>query len=456
MDEGIHCAACELDYPVREGIPSLLPEHTATPPTEHSCDVSVLVMTRNEGKTIGEQLRGAAQVLDSLGATYEMIVVDGHSTDDTVEQILAHGATVERQTEPGYGNAFRQGLAMCTGERILTLDADGSHDPNFIRTLWARRESAELVIASRYAGGDAKMPRSRLLLSQILNKFMASILAIPIKDLSSGYRLYKRSAAQSVELQGSDFNILIELLLKLYIAGYAVREVPFFYKPRTAGRSKADLAKFAISYLKSSWQLWRLRRSVEAADYDSRAYYSLVYPQRYWQQKRFKIVAEMLDGQKDSILDVGCGSSKIIQFLPGAVGLDYGIGKLRFLRRIHSQLVHGSIFGLPFADESFDTVICSQVIEHIPDTEGAVGELLRVLRPGGRLILGTPDYAGWQWPTIEWIYARVITGGYAEEHITHLTRDGMVEMVDQLGADYLGEDFILKAEWVGLFQKREP
>ncbi|HIB65355.1 MAG TPA: SAM-dependent methyltransferase, partial [Phycisphaerales bacterium] len=112
-------------------------------------------------------------------------------------------------------------------------------------------------------------------------------------------------------------------------------------------------------------------------------------------------------------------------------------------------------FGLPFADESFETVICSQVIEHIPDTTEAVSELLRVLKPGGRLILGTPDYAGWQWPIIERIYERVIPGGYAEEHITHLTRDGMVNLVESLGTTYLGEDFILKAEWVGLFQKHK-
>ena len=98
-------------------------------------------------------------------------------------------------------------------------------------------------------------------------------------------------------------------------------------------------------------------------------------------------------------------------------------------------------------------MVCSQVIEHIPGTQLCISELLRVLRPGGRLILGTPDYAGWQWPLIERIYERVIPGGYAEEHITHLTRDGMVEMVCNQGADYIREDFILKAEWVGLFQK---
>ncbi len=360
---------------------------------------------------------------------------------------------MERQTEPGYGNAFRQGIARCRGEWILTLDADGSHDPNFIRSVWAQRDTAEVVIASRYADGDARMPYSRLVMSKLLNRFVGRLLSLPVQDLSSGYRLYRRSALDNIELSGRDFNVLVELLTKLYLRGYQIREVPFFYKPRGEGRSKAALVRFAQSYLRSCWNLWRLRNSIEASDYDGRAYRSLIYPQRYWQQKRFKIITGMLEGQSDGILDVGCGSSKIIQFLPGAVGLDYNIGKLRYLRRFHTRLVHGSIFGLPFKDETFETVVCSQVIEHIPDTVQAVSELLRVLKPGGRLILGTPDYAGWQWPIIERIYERVIPGGYAEEHITHLTRDGMVEMVERLGTTYLGEDFILKAEWVGLFRK---
>ncbi len=450
------CTESGRKYPVIDGVPSLIAEHSYTPETvDDECDVSVLILTRDEAGNIGKQLESTAKILKSLGATYQLVVIDGHSSDGTVEEALSAGAKVERQSEPGYGNAFREGLNLCRGTWILTLDADGSHDPNFVRAVWAQRNNAEVVIASRYAGGDAKMPYSRMLTSKLLNTFMSRALSLPVKDLSGGYRLYRRAALSDIELNGRDFNVLIELLTKLYLKGYQIREVPFFYKPRGEGRSKAALIRFALSYLGSCWRLWRLRNSIEAADYDGRAYRSLIYPQRYWQQKRFSIITGMLDGQWDDILDVGCGSSKIIQFLPGAVGLDFNIGKLRYLRRYHTRLVHGSIFGLPFADESFETVICSQVIEHIPDTTEAVSELLRVLKPGGRLILGTPDYAGWQWPIIERIYERVIPGGYAEEHITHLTRDGMVNLVESLGTTYLGEDFILKAEWVGLFQKHK-
>src|SRR5207253_88977 len=82
----------------------------------------------------------------------------------------------------------------------------------------------------------------------------------------------------------------------------------------------------------------------------------------------------------------------------------------------------GSIFELPFKDASFDCVICSEVIEHVPADEKVFSELLRVLEPGGRLILGTPDYDRWRWRALEWVYGKVSPGGYADEHITHYSR----------------------------------
>lgn len=455
--ETLRCASCGAAYPLVDGVPSVI-EGQQIPLTEASeaVEVSVLILARDEQGNIGRQLQETAAVLDDIGVRFELLVVDGNSRDGTVEEALSAGARVERQREPGYGNAFRQGLSLCAGTWILTLDADGSHDPNFLRAVWAQRESAEVVIASRYAGGEARMPYSRQLLSRFLNGFVGRLLALPVKDLSSGYRLYRRSALADLELVGRDFNVLIELLTKLYLRGYGVREVPFFYKPRGEGRSKAVLLRFAGSYLGSCWSLWRIRNSTEAADYDGRAYRSLVYPQRYWQQKRFEILTRMLAGQNSGILDVGCGSSKIIQFLPGAVGLDSNLSKLRFIRRFHTQIVHGTLRGLPFADETFQTVICSHVVDRIPDTTSALSELLRVLKPGGRLILGAPDYGGWQWPFIERIYQRVTPAGRSRDRHTHLTRDGLVHLLESLGATCLEEDYILKAEWMGMFRKNQP
>jgi ubiquinone/menaquinone biosynthesis C-methylase UbiE len=125
-----------------------------------------------------------------------------------------------------------------------------------------------------------------------------------------------------------------------------------------------------------------------------------------------------------AVLDVGCGSSRIIGS-GKLVGLDIVLAKLRYARRYGNPLVHGSIFSLPFKDEAFDCVICSEVVEHVPADEQVFSELVRVLQPGGRLILGTPDYDRWRWRALEWAYGKLSPGGYADEHITHYSRTNL-------------------------------
>ncbi|MGB6091400.1 MAG: class I SAM-dependent methyltransferase, partial [Candidatus Binataceae bacterium] len=129
----------------------------------------------------------------------------------------------------------------------------------------------------------------------------------------------------------------------------------------------------------------------------------------------------------------GCGSSLIIQSLNNVVGMDFNFSKLRFLSRYRMPLVRGSAFALPFRDSSFDCVISSQVIEHIPFDEVLFSEMRRVLVPGGKLILGTPDYATRAWRTIEPIYGFLMPGGYKDEHITHYTRERLTELLTRNG-----------------------
>jgi SAM-dependent methyltransferase len=177
--------------------------------------------------------------------------------------------------------------------------------------------------------------------------------------------------------------------------------------------------------------MWRLRNSVASMDYDHRAFDSPIPLQRYWQRARHRIILGFVkaagSSDRGSVLDIGCGSGRIIQDLPDAVGMDILLPKLRFLRDRHRHLVQATVFVLPFLTERFDVVICSEVIEHIPDHPQIFQELTRVLRPGGTLILGTPDYGRRLWWILEWIYGKVLPGAYAHEHITHYTRATLIQ-----------------------------
>jgi SAM-dependent methyltransferase len=171
---------------------------------------------------------------------------------------------------------------------------------------------------------------------------------------------------------------------------------------------------------------------VKAADYDHRAFDSWIPLQRWWQRSRFGVILGMVD-DAERILDIGCGSSRILQSLPQAVGLDYQIRKLRWLRAPGRQLVQGSIQRLPFPDGTFDAVICSEVIEHIERDQLDLRDMVRVLSPQGTLILGTPDYASTSWRVLEGVYKAVFPGGYASEHINPYTRAELRREIERLG-----------------------
>src|SRR5437870_12049335 len=451
----LRCTRDGVRYPVVDGIPSFIipgPDPVALP----GCALSLVLPALNEATNLERILPVLGSALAALGPTYEIIVVDGGSRDGTQEIVRKHGARLVSQKLPGFGGAYRAGFEQARGEYVITLDADGSHDPKFLKDLWAARGDGDVVIASRYVqGGAADMPGTRRVMSRILNITFGRGLSLPVHDLSSGYRLYRGALLRDLELKATDFDVLEEILIRALAAGYRVHEVPFRYRARVSGRSHARLVRFAVSYLRTFVAMWRLRNSIASADYDGRAYDSVIPLQRYWQRGRYQVITR-LAGDFHHVLDVGCGSSRIIGAIPGMIGLDIQLPKLRYAGRYGNALVHGSIFELPFADGSFDCVICSEVVEHIPAQEKPFDELARVLKKGGRLILGTPDYDQWQWRTLEWLYGHLATGGYADEQITLYSLRHLSGYLQGKGFPVSGGEYVGSSEMIFSLRKLAP
>ena len=419
-------------------------------------DVSIVLPVVNERDNLRVLIPRIKAVMQRERLNFEIIVVYGNSTDGTPSVARELGARVLPERRPGYAGALESGFAEARGDYVLTLDADLSHEPDFVAKLWRARNRADIIIASRYVhGGMAYSSFLRKFLSRVLNGTMRLLLSMPVRDLSSGFRLYRRRALDDLVLEGSNFEVLEEVLVKAYANGSSIAEVPFTYFPRESGRSHARLIRFGWDLTCSAVKLWRIRNSIASADYDERAFYSVIPIQRYWQRRRHRIITFWVRGV-DRVLDIGCGSSLIIQSLNNAMGMDVHLGKLRFLRRHGIPLLRGSAFSLPFKDESFDCLISSQVIEHIPYATELFTEMNRVLRPGGVLVIGTPDYATIGWRLIEPLYGFLIPGGYRDEHITHYTRQSLMDILNQYGFAHEETAYVARSELIMRMRKREP
>lgn len=434
--------------------------------------ISVLIPALNEKDNLLQLIPKLHEILIQLVQEndYEIIIIDGGSTDRTIESIQHLKVKIFQQQLPGYGGAIKEAFKAAQGNWLFTMDADLSHDPKFFIDLWNQRDKAEVIIASRYiAGGKATMPLSRIILSRILNLFFSHGLSLKIKDMSSGFRLYRKPAVDmfSDKLVSRDFDVLEEILIRAYAEGWRICEVPFHYYPRYSGRTHAKLIRFGIAFLRTFYRMWKLRNSIQSADYDARAYDSIIPLQRYWQRKRFGIITRFISNYKIQInnssqicgLDIGCGSSKIIgQSKGNMVGLDIQLNKLRYLQFQRKgtfllPLVDSTIFQLPFRNEQFELVVCSQLIEHLPATTVWLDELNRVLHSDGILILGTPDYHKLTWRFFEYFYRIFAPSGYADEHITHYTFIGLKELLTQNGFLLMDKRYVCNAELIIIARK---
>lgn len=413
-----------------------------------SPEVSVVIAALNEAGNIGPLISGLKSNLNDLGITFEVVVIDGGSRDSTVAEAIKEEALCFLQKRPGYGGAVREGFLRARGKYVLTLDSDLSHPPALVKELWQQRSLADVVIGSRFVdGGSSEAPPHRRLLSKVLNWVFSTILDVPIKDSSSGYRLYRKEVLTPDAYKRENFNILQDILIKAYSDGFSVKEVPLNYLPRGAGESHVSLIKFCKSYLPTLARLWILRNSIMAADYDHRAYKSRNPVQRFWQHQRYKIINSFLPATGE-LLDVGSGSSRLIQDHPDGIALDLAFHKLRFLKKTNSKRVMANTTALPFLPQRFQRVVHSQVLPYVEKNPRIIGELNRVMSVGGTLVIGTTDFGTLAWRVIGFLYDKLMPTTFGYQQISHYTRHELMDLLANNGFRIVSSKYVGGAELI--------
>lgn len=158
----------------------------------------------------------------------------------------------------GIGRAYKIGYGKIdkTADYILTMDADLNHDikdlPKFLKSI--RVTKSDLVIGSRFVTGGKFEDRRiwKKAASLVTNKLVTLLLGIPVKDISSGYRLIKREIVEKInqKLHCTGYPAYMEFILYAHKFGLKIAEVPITYHPRSWGESKINSARTFIDYIR--------------------------------------------------------------------------------------------------------------------------------------------------------------------------------------------------------------
>ena len=206
------------------------------------------------------------KALDETGEEYTILVIDtAEPTDETPDICRAEGVDCIPQTYPGFAGAIRTAIECADREKLLTMDADGSHDPAYIPGMvrMFTDKKCDLLIGSRYVPGGGSNDRwVSICMSRLLNLVFQRIIGTDVKDISSGFKIYNTEKLRSIEITGINFEIHQEALLKLFIrySDFRVSEYPIVFERRRYDRSKRKLGRFVLSYVRSVFKLIKLRK----------------------------------------------------------------------------------------------------------------------------------------------------------------------------------------------------
>jgi dolichol-phosphate mannosyltransferase len=240
-----------------------------------SLELSVVLPAYQEADSLRQILPVLNDVARSLMASCEILVIDTEQPLDDTPNICAElGVTyMPRRGGALYGHAIRTALQAARGRYVIFMDADGSHNPRFLPQLWAERDHADLVIASRYVrGGKTENPAVLIFLSLMVNVVFRVVLGLKCYDVSNSFRLYRGDALRRLELECDNFDIIEEILIKLSHSqpDFRIKEVPFTFEKRKGGTTKRRLVAFAIGYLGTLRRLSNFKRQMRRASRNHR------------------------------------------------------------------------------------------------------------------------------------------------------------------------------------------
>lgn len=390
--------------------------------------IFVIIPTYNEKENIGSLV---GKIL-ALPIAAETVVVDDNSPDgtgtllDELRRAEKRLHVIHRPGKLGLGTAHIAGLKYALERKAdfaVTMDADFSHDPAYIPALLEAARETDLVIGSKHMPGGEMVnsPLRRQLLSICANLLVRAALGLKASDCTAGFRCYKLSALKSVDMDGifsNGYSFLIEMLYTLQRYNLSVGEVPIRFMDREFGASKIshnEIFKALYTVMRLAWDRFSPINRLRIAFHTG----------------RYSKVKAMLGPGKT--LDIGCGrpcecmpDQAFLRFLgrEDAVGLDLKDikGPYGFFR--------GSVYAMPFKAGELDNVVAMEILEHINEVPDALAEIKRTLKPGGVLVVSTPDNS-LLWKLIWEVWSNTIGRMWHHEHLVSYNAEQWREQLER-------------------------
>jgi dolichol-phosphate mannosyltransferase len=233
----------------------------------------IVIPTYNEKYNIQELL---PRILQSKTAEHLLIlVVDDDSPDGTGDAVASLAQEEKRihllirKGKRGRGNAGIEGFKKALTfhpHYILEMDADLSHRPEEIPRLLEAIKDYDVVIGSRFVPGgqDAERNIMRKLITSLARRFLRLYLKIPVEDVSSGFRCFRREVLEKIDLESLESrgpSLVQEILYRVFLLGYRIKEVPITFCERKRGETKLTPSLLLETLLFN----WKLKKGARAS-----------------------------------------------------------------------------------------------------------------------------------------------------------------------------------------------
>jgi dolichol-phosphate mannosyltransferase len=225
----------------------------------------IVIPTFNERENIIKIIPAIKKSLEGV----HVLVVDDNSPDNTgaaVKKIIRcdkNVALIERPGKFGLGKAYVEGFKYALKKKydyIFEMDADLSHNPEYLPDFMKTMADCDLAIGSRYLNGISVVnwPIRRLVLSKFANMYARAITGMPLTDCTSGFKCYKRAVLESLDLDrihSDGYAFQIEMHYKAWRSGFKIKELPIIFVDRHAGSSKMSRKVM----LEAAAVVWKLK-----------------------------------------------------------------------------------------------------------------------------------------------------------------------------------------------------